>query len=417
MKTLYLCYFGLRQPLVQTQVLPYLREIAKDDTEIHLLTFEAEPDFSRDSKEIRQDRKALADEGIHWHFLKYHKRPSAPATIYDVFCGAFRARRIAREHKIDVFHGRVHIPAMMGWLANKMLRRKRKLFFDIRGFFPEEYVDAGLWKEDSLVFGMAKRAEKWLLRDSDAFVVLTEKARDILFPGSRETGRDTLGRPVEVVPCCVDLEKFESLDKASRLKKRKELGITDRFVVAYVGSFGGFYMTEETADFYGLAKKKDASTFALILTQSPPEMIEPLLNERGFSNEDYFIQKVGPDEIPAYLSAADAAISFIKPSYSKLASSPTKNAEYLASGLPMIANSEVGDTEEMIEEDGTGYVINQFSKSEYESAFEHIKEMIADRETTDYACRASAKKRFDLSEIGGSRYRRVYRRLFSKETK
>jgi len=28
-KTLYICYFGLREPLVQTQVLPYLREIGK----------------------------------------------------------------------------------------------------------------------------------------------------------------------------------------------------------------------------------------------------------------------------------------------------------------------------------------------------------------------------------------------------
>ena len=28
LRTLYVCYFGLREPLVQTQVLPYLRELA-----------------------------------------------------------------------------------------------------------------------------------------------------------------------------------------------------------------------------------------------------------------------------------------------------------------------------------------------------------------------------------------------------
>ena len=42
-RTLYICYFGVRQPLVQTQVIPYLLEIAKDRIEISLLTFE--PDF------------------------------------------------------------------------------------------------------------------------------------------------------------------------------------------------------------------------------------------------------------------------------------------------------------------------------------------------------------------------------------
>ena len=40
MRTLYLCYFGLREPLVQTQVLPYLRRLAAGGFEVHLLTFE-----------------------------------------------------------------------------------------------------------------------------------------------------------------------------------------------------------------------------------------------------------------------------------------------------------------------------------------------------------------------------------------
>src|ERR1051326_9263552 len=41
-KSLYICYFGLREPLVQTQVLPYLRELAKSGVAIFLLTFEPE---------------------------------------------------------------------------------------------------------------------------------------------------------------------------------------------------------------------------------------------------------------------------------------------------------------------------------------------------------------------------------------
>ena len=40
MRTLYLCYFGLREPLVQTQVLPYLRQLAGQGIGVCLLTFE-----------------------------------------------------------------------------------------------------------------------------------------------------------------------------------------------------------------------------------------------------------------------------------------------------------------------------------------------------------------------------------------
>ena len=40
MRSLYLCYFGLREPLVQTQVLPYLRQLSRSGIEVGLLTFE-----------------------------------------------------------------------------------------------------------------------------------------------------------------------------------------------------------------------------------------------------------------------------------------------------------------------------------------------------------------------------------------
>jgi len=411
-KTLYLCYFGLREPLVQTQVLPYLRELVKAGIKVHLLTFEPNPKENWTNEDVETERSGLADEKIEWHFLTYHKTPSAPATFFDVLNGARFARKLAKRENIDVFHGRVHIPTMMGWFANKTLKRKPKLFFDIRGFFPDEYVDAGIWEKDSRVYNAVKKAEKWLLRDSDAFVTLTEKAREILFPESKETGFDKKGRPVEVIPCCVDLDKFKIATKESRQEIREKLGIRDRLTIVYVGSFGGFYMTEETADFYGVAKEKNPDAFALILTQSPREMIELLLKERGYSEEDYFIQKVKPVEIPLYLSAADMAISFIKPSYSKLASSPTKNAEYLACGLPIIANSKVGDTAEQINEDSTGVVIEDFSRETFEKAFEQVIKMLEDKGGLAEKCKASARNRFDLQEVGGKRYAEVYNRLF-----
>lgn len=415
--TLYLCYFGLREPLVQTQVLPYLREIKKiSGLKVSILTFEPEPETKWSAEEIAKERAKLASEGIRWHFLKYHKRPSAPATFYDILCGAYFAWKLARKEKVDVFHGRVHIPTLMGWIASKFLSRKPKILFDIRGFFPEEYIDAGIWKQDSQVYKILKYLEKKLLRDADGFVVLTEKAREILFPGSKDSGTDAKGRPIEVIPCCVDLKRFKIDLEKSRGAMREKLKIKNRFVIVYVGSFGGFYMTKETADFFHQAKKSDPQTFALILTQSDPEMIAPLLRERGFSPEDYFIKKVSPAEIPDYLIASDAALSFIKPSYSKIASSPTKNAEYLASGLPLIVNDKVGDTREQVESDRTGVVISEFSDSEFENALKKIKEIKAERDAVERS-KTSAENRFDLEKVGGAKYRRLYSKLLGAPKK
>ena len=143
--TLYICYFGLREPLVQTQVIPYLLEILKDQVKVTLLTFEPDLKTKWTAEQIETERAALAEKGIDWRFLAYHKRPSVPATAYDVFYGTFYVARLLRKEKYDVLHGRVHLPTLMGALARKFSKHKPKLLFDIRGFFPEEYTDAGVW--------------------------------------------------------------------------------------------------------------------------------------------------------------------------------------------------------------------------------------------------------------------------------
>lgn len=409
-KTLYLCYFGLREPLVQTQVLPYLREIMRSEPpiEVSLLTFEpggiSDTDFARIKAE-------LAAEGIEWNWLKYHKRLSVLATAYDIFLGTLFTWNKLRKDKIDVLHGRVHVPTLMGALARKFSRQKPKLLFDIRGFFPEEYTDAGRWPENGWIFRSAKRVEKWLLNEANGFVVLTEKAREILFPESVDNSRDIRGRPVEVIPCCVDLERFGAPDEAGRNEMRQKLRVGGRKVVAYVGSFGGWYLTDEMMDLFSAAREADNTVFALILTQREPEKIAERLRERGFSPGDFLVASVPPDEIAGYLGAADLAISLIEACYSKLSSSPTKIAEYLACGVPIISNRGVGDVAELIEENGVGVVIDSFDPASYSTALLKIEAMGDIKEK----CRFAAKREFDLHLIAGERYRLLYNKLLDKD--
>lgn len=404
-KTLYICYFGIREALVQTQVLPYLRELIKGEysggkLQVSILTFE--PDTSLDATPIR---KQLIAEGIHWYWLPYHKRFSAIATAWDVIRGTMFVRRfISREHP-DILHGRVHVPTLMGALGRELGRHKPKLLFDIRGFFPEEYTDAGVWPENGILYKTAKRVERWLLKESDGFVVLTEKAREILFPESRETGFDKQGRPVEVIPCCVDMARFAAGNGDARARMRKELGVDGRRVIAYVGSFGGWYLTEQMLDFFAAAREYDPKSFVMILTQRDREKVIEKLNARGFADSDFFVGSVSPGELPLYLSAADSALSFIKACYSKQSSSPTKIAEYLACGLPIVANSGVGDIDTLIASNLVGSLINDFSRQSYASALDQVEGVDAK------ICRQVAAREFDLARVGGEKYRDLYRRV------
>jgi glycosyltransferase involved in cell wall biosynthesis len=403
--TLYLCYFGVREPLVQTQVIPYLQEILKDNIKVSLLSFEPNlQDWT--AVEIDETRRSLAEKGIVWHYLKYHKTPTVPATLYDVYAGFRFILRLMKREKIDVLHARSYIPAMMGGLVKRF--KKVKLIFDIRGFLPEEYVDSDIWTKTSLPFRGLKRTEKWLLRVSDGFVMLTQNAQRILFPNCVDT--DEKGRPFEVIPCCVNFSRFKQLENLSREQAKIDLGLAGKNIFVYVGSLGGFYLTEEMADFMAVAHAESSNAFLLILTQSLPEMIIPLLKSRGIPEKDFLVKRVKSDELPRYLRASDVALSFIKPTFSKRSSSPTKIAEYLAGGVPIVFNSGVGDLDEMLGGEKVGAIVHNFTLEEYRKALQEI-EILAQDADLQTRCEKIAEKYFALEQVGGVKYRILYKRL------
>ena len=65
-----MCYFGLREPLVQTQVLPYLRALVAGGIRVSLLTFEPQFEKRWSAEELHEQTQTLAAQGISWHWLE-----------------------------------------------------------------------------------------------------------------------------------------------------------------------------------------------------------------------------------------------------------------------------------------------------------------------------------------------------------
>jgi glycosyltransferase involved in cell wall biosynthesis len=398
-RALHLCYFGLREPLVQTQVLPYLRELAAGGVTVFLLTFEPELKKRWTGEAIEDWRARLRGDGIEWHMLPYHKSPRLPATLFDIVRGAFRAASIARREQIGLFHGRSHVGAAMGALA-KWLTGAR-LIFDIRGFLADEYVDSGNWREGGVLFSLTKAAERWLYSAADGFVLLTERANETLFPNGSD------GKPVEIIPCCVSAERFAEALGSDRETIRDELGLAGRIVFVYVGALGGYYLTRETAALLAVARQRNLRVYALVLThRASPEMTADL-DERGFSKADFAIMQVEPDQIPRYLRASDVALAVIRPSYARRSASPTKFAEYLAAGLPVIVTGGVGDLDTHIAESRAGVLLHSLDDAAYREALNEIEELRRDPGLAA-RCQAEARLRYDLHDVGGKRYLRLY---------
>src|SRR5262245_1089465 len=140
MAALYICYQSLAEPLTHTQVVAYLEGLARAGCRVVLLTFEAQPPSAAEAKAWAT---RLEEKGIAWHWLRYHKSPTVPATLWDVLAGVATGLGLMRKYSVRLLHARSHVPGLMA-LALKRLTGA-KFLFDVRGFMAEEYVDAGVW--------------------------------------------------------------------------------------------------------------------------------------------------------------------------------------------------------------------------------------------------------------------------------
>lgn len=415
LRSLYICYYPLSDPLVQTQVVAYLSGLARRGHTIHLLTFEVEELSPARRRELRLGLKRA---GIAWHALRYHKKPTVPATLFDVACGILASLRIMRRHRLQCVHARAHVPAAMG-LALKYLLGSR-LLFDIRGLMAEEYEDAGRWERAGLPFRAAKRIEGWAIARADGLVVLTERVRRVLFqdgytpaPGpeaaiGRSPSQPAEGTPLEVIPCCADLSLIESQGQ-ERDAMRAKLGLESKTVLVYVGKFGGWYLQDKMADFFAVARREIPDLHFLILSQSEHALIESELARHNIKPGSFTMTQAPHERVGAFLAASDIALSFIEAAPSKIASSPTKIGEYLAAGLPVVCNADVGDVDLVMEEFGVGVVVREWNEESYAWAARAALEL--SRTEISPRCQEAAQATASLERIGVPRYDRLYRAI------
>ena len=400
--SLYLCYFGLREPLVQTQVLPYLRQLAEAGSQISLLTFEPALRSNWRSVDLDEARARLAEQGIRWHCLTYHKNPSMGATLYDVCAGTRVARRLIREEHVNVLHARSHIPMVMAMLA---ATGNTRIIFDLRGLMAEEYRDAGVWTENSLPFRIVKKIERYGLKRADQVVVLTQRLRDWLISEGLAAAEK-----IEVIPCCVDQKRFEAASAGA------DAGRSERFEVIYAGSLVGLYMVEEMGRFFATIKERIPHAFLRILSVSPQEQGANQLYQAGLHADEFSIGAVQAAEVPYYLRRASLGISFRKPTFAQIAASPTKIPEYLAAGLPVVSNAGIGDMDNLLETERVGVVVSDFTNAEFARAAD-LALVLANDESVRQRCIEVGRRHFDLQAVGGQGYANVYRRIANMNTK
>ena len=395
----------MTDPLGQSQVLPYLVALSKQGYQFTLLSFEKKGRYKKEKAIIENITR---EAGINWTPLFFTARPPLLSKMYDRWKLLSAAKMLHKNEKFDIVHCRSYIAAEGGFLLKKKFGTK--FLFDMRGFWADERVDNGQWDLKNIfyrnLYNYYKRQEKNFLLAADGIVSLTKAGKDLL--QKNETYKSLL---IDVIPCCADMIHFDfkSISQEQKNQLRNQLGIEPgKKVITYLGSIGGWYMTKEMFQFYNRLLLKYPEFVMLILTKDDNEKVMKEAEENGIPADKIFVCYAKREDVPVYLGISNCSIFFIRPTYSKTASSPTKHAELMGMGIPVVCN-DIGDTGNIIKATGTGIVIDAFAMEAYDKAVEQFSDFL---NLSPAYIRESAIKYFDL-ETGTKKYKELYDRMLN----
>ena len=390
-------------PYGQGQVINYLIGLSTMGYQFDILSFEDTEKFKAQGGYI----KSLLDKNnIGWFPQKLHSKPPIVSKIYDKILLQKTAEKLHRKNKYDLLHCRSY-PA-----AEVALKLKKKtgvpFIFDMRGFWADEKADGGSWNQQKFfwrkVFQFYKQKEKEFIINADYIISLTNAAKTEIESWSFYTGV-----PIAVIPCCANTDYFLPTSPEKKAYARNTLGIPQKsFVLGYLGSLGTWYMIDEMLLFFSELKKTKPDAVFLIITNSDFNIILQRLANYKLKVSDFKIITVPFTEVAANMYATDVSISFIKPVYSKMSSSPIKIGETLAMGIPIIAN-DIGDSGKFVEASGTGKMIKTINLKEIKNVVLDIDDIA---NIDPIYIRKKALETYSLTN-GTLQYAQVYNLIFS----
>ena len=401
-KVLFVSYDGMTDPLGQSQVLAYMEGLSQLEHTIHILSFE-KPEAPQATHQAVKQRMDKA--GIIWHPLTYTKKPPILSTVYDLYKGWRLAAKIQETEKFDIVHCRMLLTAIIGLKMQSAFGTK--VIFDMRGWWVDEKLESGLW--DSFVYAPVYRFLKYLEKRSfkraEVTVSLTHAGKQEI---ERQLGQ--LKNPVPVIPTCVNFKFFPPFSGTVRNEVRAQLGISpEAKVLIYSGSIGANYNLSTLFKIFEGLDKTNSGWHLLVLSNTDANQILAEAKNYSFDPSRVFVKGVEYSKVSSHLMAGDAGLIFYKPAFSLIGRCPTKMAEYLATGLPVLSIKGIGDVDFLLLKfPESGCLLTNVEKDDYKFVSDTLMRYAVNKEKL----RAYAVDYFDVNK-GIESYNNVYKQLLT----
>lgn len=360
----YVTIDSISEGVGSSQIRPLLRKFAEEGLAINLISFEKNPPSKSVVSEFEKSK-------ITWNKRAFEKKG---------YTGGLSRMLEIRSHitNTEIIHARSDIPAVAA-----ILSREAPILWDIRSLWADQraFMETNPLKKHAI--GSLRILESISSVGASAISTLTASVVPIL-----EERHKYLPKHQIVVPTAVDLDRFRFVSPLPSINR-----------ALYSGTYN---------DYYDLALSKkfieEMSRLGPLVVRwaRPKESIRSALN--AGEDSSFVANQIEMAEIIPNFSFG-ISICKINAGPSLKAAMPTKAAEFLACGRPMVVNAGLGDLDKYIEEFDAGVVLDG-TENDLVNKAQHLIELLIDPGTPS-RCRALAEKYFDIEE-GVRKYLETY---------
>ncbi len=368
----YVTIDSISEGVGSSQILPLMRRLADAGLAINLISFEKHPPSNVVISDLERSK-------VVWTRRAFEKRGYLGGVSR-----LLEMRSAITQTKI--VHARSDLPAVAAVLSHEA-----PILWDIRSLWADQraFMETNPLKKQAI--GSLRILENAASVGATAISTLTESVVPIL-----QARHKHLPKLRIVVPTAVDLKRFSFVAK-----------LPPTYRALYSGTYNNYYDLALSKRF--IEQMSKLGTLEVNWAR-PTESIRTSLNA-GEVNSFVVDQIEMANVIPSY--SFGISICKLDAGPSLMAAMPTKAAEFLACGRPMVVNAGLGDLDRYIQEFDAGVVLDG-TEEDLRIKAQKLSDLLADP-GTPLRCRALAEKYFDI-EVGVKRYLDTYGLMLNKST-
>lgn len=371
----------------------YLR-VLSEQYQVTLITFEKSVDAA-DSEAMAYARADCEAHGIRWLPQRFYHRPKGLAPVWSMVVFFWLCLREVLQGRANLIHARSYIPAAVALLVHRLTGVP--FIFDMRALWPEELITAGRLRRGSLIHKTIVWIERACLKRAAAVVSLTHAATEYLHKVYPD---ELAGKEIDVIPTCADLDRFVPAGPGPGVPR----------IYGCVGTvLSGWFKLDWLAAFFHAAATREPDVEFHIITRDDPDRVRAALGGNVAFQARLSVYGRSPLDVHEAVQQQNVSAMFFTEGLSKLGSSPTRLAEILGCGLPVVANAGVGDVAWIIAEHKVGVLVDGPDEAAMIKALDELAALEVDSGLAT-RCRTASEAMFSLSG-GTASYLGIYGRI------